>query len=65
MERDLTFTHIGAEANQLLMKIAKKSHVHNDKYCQKEPLFSPRSNDNKVTVKDELLKAVGAVGSSA
>lgn len=62
MEREPTFSHIGAEASQLLMKIAKKSHVQKHQYCQNDPLFSPRSNDNKDTVKSARLQVAGLKG---
>lgn len=59
MERNDTFTHIGTEANNVLMKIAQKSSVHRFQYCQNEPTFSPSSNDNKDTVNSKSPRVVG------
>lgn len=56
MDNEQTFTHIGTEANQLLMKIAQKSAVYKNKYGQDLPIISPRSNDNIITVNEEMLR---------
>lgn len=54
-----SFSQIGVEANQLLMKIAQKSGLHMSEYGQSELTISPRSNDNNNTVKSESYRVAG------
>ena len=46
MKDEWTFTHVGAEANKILMNVIKKSQVESKPGFVNSPIFSPSSNDN-------------------
>ena len=46
MNNEWTFTHVGAEANKILMNVIKKSQVKIESESLNKHIILPSSNDN-------------------
>jgi hypothetical protein len=46
MRDDFTFTHVGVEANKILMNVIRKSQIEMEQFFENKPIILPSSNDN-------------------